>query len=45
LDAAEAFEPVQVDMTSIRTALTMYQRHNNQKKVSMSKIVEEKKNE
>ena len=41
LDAAEEFEPVQVDLASIRTALTMYQRHN--KKISMSKIVEEEK--
>ena len=42
LDAAEDFEPVQVDLASIRTALTMYQRHNK-KKISMSKIVEEEK--
>ena len=42
LDAAEEFEPVQVDLASIRTALTMYQRHNK-KKISMSKIVEEEK--
>ena len=41
LDAAEDFVPVQVDLASIRTALTMYQRHN--KKISMSKIVEEEK--
>ena len=40
LNAAEDFEPVHVDLTSIRTALSMYQRHN-QKKISMSKIVEE----
>ena len=42
LDAAEEFEPVQVDLASIRTALTMYQRHHK-KKISMSKIVEEEK--
>jgi len=35
LDAAEAFEPVKIDLTTVKGALGMYQRH---KKISMSKI-------
>eukprot|EP00095_Tigriopus_kingsejongensis_P000222 maker-scaffold55_size446313-snap-gene-1.16 protein:Tk00222 transcript:maker-scaffold55_size446313-snap-gene-1.16-mRNA-1 annotation:"hypothetical protein DAPPUDRAFT_308319" len=36
LDTAESFEPVKIDMQSIKGALNMYQRH---KKISMSRVV------
>lgn len=35
LDDAEAFEPVQIDLPSVKSALNMYDRH---KKISMSRI-------
>ncbi|XP_059082163.1 uncharacterized protein LOC131879768 isoform X2 [Tigriopus californicus] len=36
LDDAESFEPVQIDMQSLKGALNLYQRH---KKISMSRVV------
>ena len=32
---AEAFEPVKIDLPSVKSALNMYQRH---KKISMSRL-------
>jgi len=37
LNQAEAFQPVEIDMTTVKTALNMYQKHN--RKISMSKVV------
>jgi len=39
LDLAEDFEPIEIDVGSLKTVLKKYNRH---KKISMSKIQQEK---
>ncbi len=39
LDACESFEPVQIDLTTVRSALKMYNHH---RKVSESRIARKK---